>query len=166
MNDQQIPFSHVALRQRLIFGAVVIGFICVLSTVFFSYMWFAPNLQRILIIIIWTLLPLAWVVGALLENMRITKTKYILSDDALRKEKKGWFGSSTKQLYRYDAIDSVSSKSRGNGKYGSVELVYDQHNSLVLSGIENPDKYAGEIKKRAGNARSSVRVDYARPSNS
>lgn len=163
MSDQQIPFSLTALHHRFIISAVVVSLLCVLMSLFFLNAPFPPNLQRIFISILWISLPLLWVINALLESKRQAKTKYVLTKDALVKEKKGWFGSNTNQLYRYDTIDSVNSKSRSNGTYGSVELVFSQKSSLILSGIVNPDDYAREIKKRAAEARSSIRVDNLHP---
>lgn len=159
MSDQQIPFSPMALQRKLVISAILVSLACIGLSLFFLGVWFAPNLQRILLTVLWIALPLLWVLGAVLESMRQTKTKYTLTKDALVKEKKGWFGSTTSQLYRYDTIDSVNSKSRSKGSFGSVELVFDQKNSLYLTGIANPDDCAREIKKRAADARSSVRVD-------
>jgi hypothetical protein len=99
------------------------------------------------------------VLGAVLESIRQSKTKYTLTKDALVKEKKDWFGSTTSKLYRYDTIDSVNSKSRAKGSFGTIELVFGNDNSIFLSGIGNPDDIAREIKRRAADARSSVRVD-------
>ncbi|MDQ5941186.1 MAG: hypothetical protein QG632_912 [Candidatus Dependentiae bacterium] len=159
MTDQVISFSPAALQRRLIISAITVSVACVVMSLFFLGVWFAPNLQRILITILWITLPLLWVLGAVLESMRQSKTKYILTKDALLKEKKGWFGSTTSQLYRYDTINSVNSKSRAKGSFGSVELIFEENNSLYLSGIANPDDLAREIKRRAADARSSIRVD-------
>jgi hypothetical protein len=159
MNDQTILFSPAALQRKLIISAIVVSLVCVVMSLFFLNVTFAPNLQRILIIALWITLPLLWLLGAVLESMRQSKTKYTMTKDALVKEKKGWFGSTTSKLYRYDTIDSVNSKSRSKGSFGSVELVFDQKSSLFLSGIASPDDVAREIKRRSADARSSVRVD-------
>lgn len=141
---------HIGLSGALVLLA------CGIITFFFHYaVTAAANLQGMLIAILWISMLGIWALAAFVTIKNYTSTKYILTDQTLVVRKKGWFGSGTEKLYRYDMIMSVHSTSRGHGSYGSIEMaIRYQEPAVVLHGVVNPDEQARRIKELVNAAKA------------
>lgn len=157
MNDYVIPLNPIILRRQLIVSGVLALLACLITTFFFQYaVSTAPGLQRLLMMILWIGMPTVWIVGALVLKMSYHKTNYILTNEALVIRKAGLFGKGSEQLYGYDTILSVNSTSRKYGAYGTIELILDQQQPVVLSSVASPDEQARRIKKLVAEVKARV----------
>lgn len=155
MNDYVIPLSTATLRRQLIISGVLIVLACAVVTFFFQYaVSAAPGLQRMFIILLWTVMPALWGIGAIAAWLGHRKTSYILTSEALSVRKAGLLGKGSVRLYGYDTILSVNSASRKYGAYGTLELILEQQSPILLSGVASPDEQARRIKKLVAEAKA------------
>lgn len=155
MDDHTIPLSMRTVYRRLIISGATAFLVYSITTFFFlRAVVFAPRLQGLLLIALWVGMLTLWVLDMFVTYQNRAKTKYILTSEALCIRKKGWFGRSSEDLYRYDTIVSVNSTSYAHGAYGSIKLTIHRHTPVVLSGVVTPEKYARYIKKLVNVART------------
>lgn len=150
MTTIELPLSKTPVQRHVILSGITVLIACTLVTYFFHrFITIAPNLQTLLLTLLWAGLVGLWLLGSIVALKTWPKTTYTLTDDALRIRKKGLFGKNNEQLFRYDAILSVASNSRDNGAYGTLTLTLDQQNEVVMNGIKRPEEQAALIKKKA-----------------
>lgn len=156
MNDYTIPSSSAPFRWFTVLSGLLVLVACGVITFFFQYaVSIAPGLQSTFLALLWVGIAILWILAVFVAYKNKSSTKYVLSEQALIIEKKGWLGRGTKRLYRYDMIMSVHSESRAHGSYGSIELqVKHQHPEVKLSGVLLPDEHAERIKKMVNASRS------------
>lgn len=151
MTSRQIPLSKRPLQQQVVLGGLTVLLACTLVSLFFDRLVTgAPNLQAILLTTLWITLPGLWLFGSVIALKTWPKTTYTLTENALQIRKKGWFGHSQEDLYRYDAIMSTRTISKAGGAYGAIEVTLaEQSEKIVLKNVTHPEKYAAELKKVA-----------------
>lgn len=128
----------------------VVG-VCILTTVLFQrFIALGTRLEQYVLLALWVLLPVTWIVWALMTRAKWSKTSYVLTRDAIAVQVKRLGGGVHSDLYRYDAIISVSVRAGvwgGLYGYGDVHIAIPQiHKTIVLRFINQPDTLATKIK--------------------
>jgi hypothetical protein len=148
MDDYVIPKSSAPVRRFAILSAVLILAACIVVTLFFSYaVSVAPNAQKVLVGWLWGGMFAVWLLSLFVTAKNHSSKQYVLTNQALSIQKKGWLGRASEQLLRYDTIMSVNTISRAHGAYGTIELMLDQQPAVLLTGVLLPEEHARRIKK-------------------
>lgn len=159
MNDYQIPLSKTPLTVQIITSGALVMAACVFATLFFDKLVsFAPNLQSLLLTTLWIVLPLLWLLGSVYAYKTWPKANYILLDEALRVQKKGLFGATAEQLYRYESILTTGSSTSMFGEYGTIKLTLSQLDPIIIHGVVNPEEQTRKIKEMIAKGQPKIQA--------
>lgn len=146
-------------------GASVVGLCLVISVLFMQFIALGTRVEHYILLALWVLLPLMWAGWALALRAKWDKTSYALTDDAIVLSTKQLGGGGRKQLYRYDAILSVSASSGlwgGRYNYGDIALDIPRlDRQVMLRHVANPEDVAEQIKSHVahhGTKRASAGI--------
>lgn len=151
--NEIIPKSEVFVKNTIILNLVAT--LLLAGSVSLLLIIILPTNSRIqtpLLIIIWSILPLGWIVGSAALVLRERNTKYILGPQTLTIKNGSFFGSSTEALYRYDSMLSVESNQSFFGRkynYGTIHITVpklETANAVQLKAVDNPHEQAKRIK--------------------
>lgn len=145
MNEKSIQLTKVPLELRVAATGLLVIATCAVVTFFFArFVQRAPQLQVLLISLLWIAVPLLWLGGSAYALKSWPKRSYKLSDTALIATKKELFGARTEELYRYETILSIKTKRNFLGN--SLILTLAQLPPVIIRDVVDPDKEARRIK--------------------
>ena len=155
------PYVIQSNKSGLINQIALTGLLVIISsvilTLFFSRIGdIAPTIHKFLTMSTWIILLLIWATLSIYELLNWSKVSYTLLNDSLRIYKKGSWGTSLEDLYRYDSVLSVSSSGRMHGAYGTITLRLSHHEDIVLQHVANPAKQAAVIEQLVNKSRRST----------
>ena len=151
MKDIQIPTSNGPITEHMAISGVILLLTCVAATILLNSIPISHNFN-LSILLIWTVIPLFWLGATMVMIKKVSKTKYVLTKNAVIITKPNWIMSQDEILVRYNAIVTASSKSHLGGRYGSIKLsLADNLDPVVLSHVKNPEIYTREIKEIIAN---------------
>ena len=157
MEPYVIEQNRTSLINQIVITGLLVFLASIILTLFFSRIGdIAPITHQFLVMTTWIILPLIWAVLSIRELVNWSKASYTLLDDSLHVYKKGFFGSSLEDLYRYDSILSVSNSGRRHGAYGTITLRIAHHDDVILQHVAHPAKQAAKIKQLVHKNRRST----------
>lgn len=161
MQHDHIPRSELAVRMHVIAAGLFFLFVNSIVTLFFRFFVdFSPRIETTILIILWSFFALIWGFWAVIGWRWLLKQQFDLGEDSLIVHKKGVFGKNAK-FYRYDTIQSVSLRSGILGakyNYGTIFIDLSAHQSISLTFVNDPQKYATLLKSAVSRQSSSVQV--------
>lgn len=159
MKDYSVPLSKMLLYFQVAISGALILLACILATIFFTQaIEGKPTIQSVILIILWTFLPILWAGGTLIALHFWPKTTYILTNDALQVRKKGWFGAYGEELYRYETILTVSSDRAILAPFGTVKISLINLHPIVIHGVQDAEVQARKIKERVAKGQPKVQA--------
>ena len=148
MKKYQIPLSKLDLYIKIASIGVLVVIGCILITVLFhTKITFSLGMRTVMLVTMWIVGVGSWLIGSRMMLKTWSKTNYYLTNEAIIVNKKGWFGDSHDQLYRYDTISSVSAHTNVLGEFGTITIRFMRDENVVMHAVENPLKQAEKIKQ-------------------
>lgn len=152
-----IQLNKSGLINQIVTTGLLVVIASVILTLFFNRVSdIAPIIHRFLTMGTWVILLLIWATLSIYELLGWSKISYTLLSDSLSVHKKGPWGTSQEDLYRYDSILSVSSSGRMHGAYGTITLRLSHHENITLQHVANPAEQATMIKQLVNKSRRST----------
>jgi uncharacterized membrane protein YdbT with pleckstrin-like domain len=150
MNTNTISTNPRGIQARIVIAWLLVLTMCgVISLALAVIMQNLPQSRNVLLLVVWTTLPLLWLIGSIKAYKGYKKGRYELKDDSLVVYKGGIFGTSSK-LYRYDSIVSVEVQQSYFGKkhnYGTLYITIPRLETVLrLRDIDHPHAQAEKLK--------------------